>query len=991
MALLCFLAFPAFAQQAPYWQQRVDNDISVTLNDTTHFLSGHIRMRYQNNSPDTLTFLYFHLYPNAYSSDRTAYEKQAVENGHTMHYFSDEQDRGFIDSLQFSAGSDTAALRKAGYVATTDPDIIRLILPEPLLPGASTTIETPFRVKIPHPFSRLGHSGQAYQVSQWFPKPAVYDAQGWHPVPYLDQGEFYSEYGSWKVAVTLPKNYIIMGTGNIAEASERSWIDSMAARPLPPQRDRRAAYFADTVKIPSAPEMKTVTFEEDNVHDFAWFADKRWIVRKDTVAVPGTGNVVTAYTCFLPSHVQGWEKSMDAVKTGIREYSRAVGAYPYKTVKAVEGALSAGGGMEYPTVTVIAATNNGQMVRTAIVHEVGHNWFYGILGSNERSYPWMDEGINSFYEQRFVPMAPMLGGLGNRNENYLAYAMVSATHDLVPADTAAGVMPEINYGTDIYAKAPYMLNVLESYMGKEGFSAAMHEYYESWKFRHPQPGDFERIFRKHSKEDIGWFFSEAMHSTKPVDFAIRRVNRKGYTVVNRTGLKIPLQVVFYQDATDSASRWIAPFTGSKRMDYGLSGRYARVRVGEVMPDYNIRNNEDRSPLSLRPFMGFNLSAKTRIWYLPAIGYNYYDGFMGGLLLHNLSLPQNRFQFALTPMYGFGSKTFAGTGFVGYSFWFDRGWLHDIQLKVEGKTFSYDKTNMNLDGYLYARYAKVAPELVLNLRKPSWRSTVERSISLKGYWIREEQFSFTMNPSDSLYYPAKGGYTDNFYGRARYEHRNARTFNPFSYALEGQAGKQFAKLSLEANLRIDYFRENKALYIRGYAGKFFNFAGDAFDSYRYRIANTYSGWNDYLYDETYVGRNEQTGLWSQQISMKEGGFKINTLQYASQLGLSDNWLFSLNLKSDLPFWKLPLRLFLDVATFSDAKQRNPSGAGILYAGGIEFHLSDYFSVYVPLVMSKDFSEYTKSVYPDNRFLKTISFSLNLGKLNWMQLPSKILKM
>jgi len=127
-------------------------------------------------------------------------------------------------------------------------------------------------------------------------------------------------------------------------------------------------------------------------------------------------------------------------------------------------------------------------------------------------------------------------------------------------------------------------------------------------------------------------------------------------------------------------------------------------------------------------------------------------------------------------------------------------------------------------------------------------------------------------------------------------------------------------------------------------------------------------------------------------MKEGGFKINTLQYATQLGLSDNWLFALNLKTDIPFlWNLPVRLFADVATFSDAKRLNPSGAAVLYEAGIEVYLGDYLSVYLPLVMSKDFSEYTKSIYPENRFLKTISFSLNIGNINWFNTPSKILKM
>lgn len=989
--------------QKPYWQQKVDNDISVVLDDQEHMLRGNINITYQNNSPDTLKYIYMHLYPNAYSTDRTAFEKQAVENRNTKHYFSDAKDRGFIDSLSFTVTNNANTILKAGMVETKDADIIRLILPEPLVPGAKINIETPFRVKIPLTFSRLGHEGQSYQVSQWFPKPAVYDAKGWHPMPYLDQGEFYSEYGSYHVTVTLPENYIVMGTGNILEEKENAWLDGLSKLPLPPAKNtttttskapRKITSVRDTIVITSSSALKTVTFEEENIHDFAWFADKKWIVRKDTVLVPGTDQVVTAYSCFLPSHQSGWAESMKAIKTAVNGYSKSVGPYPYKTVKAVEGPLSAGGGMEYPTITVIASTNDKKMVSTAVIHEVGHNWFYGMLGSNERSYPWMDEGINSFYENKFDVSYSSIPGV-NKDDNYLAYAAVSATNNLVPADTAAAVMPEVNYASDIYGKSARMLAWLEAYMGKQYFEEAMKEYFTTWQYKHPQPEDFRTIFQKHSNKQLHWFFDEAMHSTLPVDFAIGSVKDKNglsITVRNKTGLKTPAQVIVYQnDGKDSTALWTEPFTGSVTLnDQTLSG-YDKVKIADVVPDYNIRNNENRSPLKLKPFVGFNLEPKTKLWVSPAIGYNYYDGFMAGILLHNITVPQNKFQFAVAPLYAFGSKTFGGTGFAGYTFNFDQGWLHDIEFNVPVKTFSYNKTNMNIPDYIHTRFIKVAPELIFNIRKPEWRSTVARTLSLKGYWVREEQLDFNQDPTSSLYIPSKNGYADNFYGKITYQHKNERTFNPFNYTLEGQLGKQFAKISLEANLRVDYFAKNKGLYIRGYVGKFFNLAENSFDSYRYRIANTYSGRNDYFYDETYGGRNEQSGFWSQQVSMKEGGFKVNTLQYAAQLGLSDDWLFALNLKSDLPLWNLPIRVFADVATFSNAKQMNPSHAAILYEAGVEVYISDYLSVYLPVVTSKDFSEYTKSIYPENRFLKTIAFSLNVGNIKWTKLPGKILKM
>lgn len=1000
-SLLLSIALCSQAQNA-YWQQKVDNDIAVTLDDKQHMLRGHISIDYYNQSPDTLKFIYFHLFPNAYKTDRSAYEKQAVEDGNTWHYFSDDKDRGYMDSLRFTVAQESGDIQQAGIVATKDDDIVRLILPQPLLPGSHIKIETPFKVKIPLTFSRMGHAKQSYQISQWFPKPAVYDKKGWHPIPYLDQGEFYSEFGNYHVEITLPENYIVMGSGNIKNDAENAWLDSLSKLSLP-----KISYIKGVGKLsdttlkktpPSAANFKTIIFEEQNIHDFAWFADKRWVVRKDTVAVPGTDKIVTAYTCFFPEHQRAWSNSVDYVKTAIRGYGTSVGPYPYNTVEAVEGALSAGGGMEYPTVTVIAASNDSNFVKVAVVHEVGHNWFYGMLGSNERDYPWMDEGINSFYEHKFTIEKPLFKNL-KRGDNYLLYAMLGATDDLVPADTASEVMPSMNYGADVYGKFSYQLAWLEGYMGEGNFKEAMQDYFNQWQYKHPQPEDFRKTMQQHSDKNLDWFFDDVVATTNPVDFKILSINQKekgqaSLTIKNISGVKGPVKYVLIGKGEDATTGWTEPFTGTKTFDIVLPAdnhKWNQAQIDAVVPDVNLPNNNLHTKFKLKLFAGLNLDTVRKVWLSPMVGFNYYDGFMAGALIHNITIPQNKFQFAVAPLYAFGSKTFAGTGFMSYTKYLDEGIFHDIQFQVSGKTFSNDKTNLNIGGYLYNRYVKVAPEVIFTFRKPYWRSPVERNLSLKAYWIREGQFDFNQNPVDSLYYPSKGVAVDNFYGRVQYNYNNNRTFNPYSYSLEGQIGKQFAKLSAEANLRVDYFQKNKALHIRAYAGKFFNLANNDFDAYRYRIANTYSGQNDYLYDETYFGRNEQSGLWSQQISMKEGGFKVTTLQYASQLGLTDNWLFALNLKTDIPYLKLPVRLFADFGTFADAKQQNPSGASVLFDAGLEIYISDYFNVYIPLLLSTDFKDYTKSVYTDKKFLRTITFSLNLGNINWSKMPRKILGM
>ena len=209
--LFCFGLFTQLliAGQQSYWQQETNYRIDVKLDDTTHSLDGFLRLEYVNNSPDTIFFIWFHLWPNAFKNDRTAFSEQLLQNGRTDFYFSDKEQRGYINRLDFRV--DNATLKMEDHPSYID--VVKVHLLDPLLPHRKVEITTPFHVKIPKNFSRGGRTGRSYQITQWYPKPAVYDRTGWHPMPYLDQGEFYSEFGTFDVRVTVPKTYIVAATG----------------------------------------------------------------------------------------------------------------------------------------------------------------------------------------------------------------------------------------------------------------------------------------------------------------------------------------------------------------------------------------------------------------------------------------------------------------------------------------------------------------------------------------------------------------------------------------------------------------------------------------------------------------------------------------------------------------------------------------------------------------------------------------------------------
>jgi hypothetical protein len=208
LLLLHVFSFTAYSQQSN-WRQQTDHYIKVTLNDKEHTLDSYERIVYTNNSPDTLRFIWFHIWPNAFKNDRTAFSEQLLLDDRTDFYFSDKEKRGYINRLDFKVNGTTAATEDhPRYI-----DIIKLLLPHPLAPGKQITITTPFHVQLSYNFSGTGHTQRNYQVAIWYPKPAVYDAQGWHPLPYLGRNDLYSEQGDYDVTIIAPRNYKLAAAG----------------------------------------------------------------------------------------------------------------------------------------------------------------------------------------------------------------------------------------------------------------------------------------------------------------------------------------------------------------------------------------------------------------------------------------------------------------------------------------------------------------------------------------------------------------------------------------------------------------------------------------------------------------------------------------------------------------------------------------------------------------------------------------------------------
>lgn len=1008
------LYFSANAQH--YWQQKVDTKIEVTLDDKNHFLRGHEELFYTNNSPDTLTYLYFHLYPNAYQHDHTQLAEQLYRNGKKEFYYTSPKNRGFIDSLDFTIDGQSAI-----YInSDKEPDVARIELPQPIPPGEIVVISTPFRVKIPKVFSRLGHDGQAYYISQWFPKPAVYDSKGWHQMPYLELGEFFSEFGNYEVQITIPENYVVLATGNIVDNNEQLWLDSLSTVDIFNIDSARLNVKSIDSFPASASRMKTIRFKEENVHDFAWFADKRWLVRKDSFEQNSNKQKIYSYTAFLPSSKSLWRDANKHLKNTLEHYGKWIGSYPYKTIKAVEGIMKSGGGMEYPTITIIDKNSSGD--QTTIIHEAGHNWFYGILGSNEREHAWMDEGLNTFYEQKTShSIADSYGTKANNAhddfDNIILYQLAASGEDAA-IDQNGIQFKELNYGMDVYFKTALLLHWLEKYMGEKSFDSAIHHYFNQWKFKHPYPELFQHALELHTNKSVDWFF-EALKSKELIDFGITQVvidsENVLITVKNNTNIPmLPAALEFYLGDSlvhteINDMKWGNVYTNKQEngKEYIIAVpkenlKCDKVKIASFIPDGKTTNNDFSGKdywhgrgIKIGHITGLNLLPKERLFIAPTLGYNLYDGLQVGLLFHNFTWPETKFKFALAPLWGFSSNQINGTGSIGYDWHLQQSRLKNITLQLDAKSFSYNQfsAGYSSDSLTFSSnkimlgYTKIAPSINFTFREKSALSPVHKTLLLKGYSISEDDLKFQLNTKDSVYNPSKFN-SNSVYGLVRYEHQNNRPFNPFSYVGEIQLSQNFIKITAETNWRLDYNRKNKSLYIRAFVGKFFE--QNSTISNRYYLNTTFTGQNDYLYDDTYSGRNESQGTWSKQISMREGGFKIPTNLYSQPIGQSNNWLATLNIKTDLPI-KIPLQLFLDLGTFADAEMINPSGQKMLYDGGICLSISNFFQVNLPLIVSKDFSDYQSQILGKTGVFENVSFSLQLHNFNWLKLSSKTLNL
>ncbi|HPF61550.1 MAG: M1 family metallopeptidase [Gemmatimonadetes bacterium] len=579
---------------AGYWQQRADYRIRATLDPATHRITGEEVITYHNRSPDALPHLWLHVEQNICAPESITNRL----NQPPLVFLGSAFD---FSCQGFAGGGTMTALAVDGRAAraTRYGTTLRVDLPEPLAPGASTDLAIAWHFTVPPSgAARMGRDGDLHEVAQWYPRMVVYDdVRGWNHEPYIGAGEFYLEYGSFEVELTVPAAWTVAATGQLmnpeavlttetrarlarARNSEEPVAIVTAAEALVPARHRPA--IAGTL---------TWHFRADSVRDFAFAAGPglRW----DASGYDG----ILIQTLYRPAATK-WEEANRMARGAIRHFSERWMRYPYSHATSVEGPIE---GMEYPMLTFVPDSPTREDLHWVLAHELGHQWFPMVVGSNERLYPWMDEGFNTFID--LANVAEYFAGTAYGDTIGVHPLHLHPDHAVPGAEQPLITRPvevrDLFWGA--YQKPALMLSLLrDEVLGPDRFDDAFRDYMRTWAYRHPTPADFFRLMRDRSGMDLDWFWRGWVFTTARLDQAIAGIrSADGGSVVeleNRGTMVMPARLeVRYADGT--AERVELPVEmwnlGDRFTWHGPPGRRvtsATLDPAAALPDVDRDNN-----------------------------------------------------------------------------------------------------------------------------------------------------------------------------------------------------------------------------------------------------------------------------------------------------------------------------------------------------------------------------------------------------------------
>ncbi|MGM0635344.1 MAG: M1 family metallopeptidase [Bacteroidota bacterium] len=549
--LSVFLAVNAFAQNnTNYWQQHVDYKMEIEMDTDNYQYTGEQELTYTNNSPDVLHQVFYHLYFNAFQPGSEMDVRSQTINDPDPRVGSrigdlNEDEIGFIKVNKLRQNGKKVDYKVVGTV-------LEVTLNEPIQPGESVVFKMDFDGQVPVQIRRSGRNsseGVALSMTQWYPKMAEYDFEGWHAHPYIGR-EFHGVWGDYDVKLTIDKDFVVGGTGYLQNPNEigHGYQDE-----------------GKKVKIKRKQKKLTWHFVAPQVHDFAWGADPDFIHDSFT-AYDGT----ELHFLYKDDDKikENWKNLQPKTEELLRYFNENIGEYPYDQYSIIQGG---DGGMEYAMCTLITGDRNFGSLVGVTAHELAHSWFQHVLANNESKHEWMDEGMTTYISGHAMNKVMDEGKDNPMANSYQGYISLANSGYEQPQSTHADRWKYNQaYGISAYSKGAVFLSQLGYLIGADLLSETLKEYYKQWQFKHPTPNDFIRVAEQVSGAQLGWYLLDWTQTTNKIDYGIKSVeNKEGQTEIvleRNTLMPIPIELeVTYENGTSEMyyiplrmMRWAKP-------------------------------------------------------------------------------------------------------------------------------------------------------------------------------------------------------------------------------------------------------------------------------------------------------------------------------------------------------------------------------------------------------------------------------------------------
>ncbi|PCJ95022.1 MAG: metalloprotease [Flavobacteriaceae bacterium] len=890
---------------------------------------------YANNSNDSLSTLYFNDWTHAYTNKNTALAKRFADEFKKSIHLAKDYDRGYTDIISIVSSGYQGLI----WERVKGSDIIKIELGRPLASGASTSLFLTYTVKLPpNKFTPYGYNNKnEYYLKDWYLTPAVYNGNGeWNLYSNKNLEDLFTSSTNSTINLTYPGKLYL--TSNFYEESNSEFPNGQHAI-LKATQQKNCDIIITPVKTFTKHITPHLTINTD-------IEAIRYGEISQGISINRVAKFITENLGEFP-HQQLMVSELDYNKDplyGINQLPSFI--RPYDEQFQFE--------MKFLKTTLTS-------------------WLKETMFLDPRKEKWVSDAIINYlmidYVEAHYPEQKLLGKLSKMwgvkglhlakmdfNEQYSFLYMLSARKNWNQALTTPNdSLIKFNQKIANRYKAGLGLAYLSDYIGKGEINNGIKIFYENYQLKEVHPEDFKSILSSSTDKNVDWFFNEYVSTDKRIDFKIKKVfkSKDSIQIVlkNKTGTNVPISLFALKKDSIVSRHWFANITTQKVFTIPRKGADKLVlNYDHKIPEFNQRDNwktlngffSSNKRLKFQFFKDAEAPNFTQVFYVPVASFNIYDGLTPGLRIHNKTLLERPFIYDFSPSYSFGEKSLVGYGKFNYRKYHEKSGLYVSNYSLGGSSFHFQENS---------RYSKITPAISFGWRPDDLMSNKREFISLRFINV----FRSIGGDVGELEEP------DYSVLNARYIYSNRGIINHLTWFVDAQQSNDFTKLAFNLEYR-KLFENNRQFNVRFFAGKFLRNKTNSNDYFSFALDRP----TDYLFDYNYLGRSENSGLYSQQIIIAEGGFK-------SKLDnpFANDWMTTVNTSFNLWRW---IELYGDAGFIKNTGANNR----FVYDSGVRLNLvTDYFELYFPLYSSNGWEVAQPNYEEKIRFIVTLSPKTLIG--------------